>query len=395
MIIKPKIRGFICLTAHPVGCEAHVQEQIDYVKSKGVIPNGTKNALVIGASTGYGLASRIMAAFGCNAATVGLFFEKEPSEKRPATAGWYNSVAFEKFARAEGLYAKSINGDAFSDEIKERTVELLKQDLGPVDLVINSLAAPRRTHPKTGHVAKSVLKPIGQTYTGQTLDTDNVVVKPISLEPATQEEIDDTVSVMGGEDWEMWIDALDGAGLIAEGCITVSYTYIGTKLTWPIYWEGTIGKAKEDLDRAAKAINERLKAHRGAAYVSVMKALVTQSSSAIPVVPLYISLLYKVMKEKGGHEGTIEQIQRMFSTQLYGEARRETDDAGRLRMDDLEMRPEIQDEIDELWMKIRTENLYELTDFKGYQEEFLKLFGFDIPGVDYDADVNPMIKFEN
>ena len=393
MVIKPKVRGFICLTAHPAGCEAHVKEQIDTIKSKGLIEKGPKNALVIGSSTGYGLASRITAAFGCRANTVGVFFEKEPSEKRPATAGWYNSVAFEKLAKAEGLYAKSINGDAFSDEIKAATVELLKKDVGPLDLVVNSLASPRRTHPKTGEVFKSVLKPIGQDYDGQTLDTDKAVVKPVHMEPAADEEIAETVAVMGGEDWEMWMDALDGAGLLAEGCKTISYTYIGPKLTWPIYRDGTIGKAKEDLERAGKSINARLQSRDGSAYVSVMKAIVTQSSSAIPVVPLYISLLFKIMKEAGTHEGPIEQVQRLFATQIYQDSVPETDETGRIRLDDLEMLPEIQAEVDEQWSKITTENLNELTDFKGYRKEFLKLFGFGLHGVDYEADVDPFVMF--
>jgi len=391
MIIKPKIRGFICLTAHPVGCEANVKEQIGTIKRKGAIAGGPHKVLVIGASTGYGLASRITCAFGSRAGTLGVFFEKEPSEKRPATAGWYNSMAFEKLAKAEGLYAESINGDAFSDEVKQQTIEIIKRDLGQIDFLVYSLAAPRRTHPKTGHVAKSVLKPIGQTYEGQTLDTDRAEVKPITLEPATNEEITDTVAVMGGEDWEMWIDALNEAGVLATGFNTVTYTYIGSRTTWPIYWEGTIGKAKEDLDRTAKSISSKLSDRNGKATVCVMKALVTQSSSAIPVVPLYISLLYKAMKEKGGHEGTIEQIQRLFATQLFGERRCATDTAGRLRVDDLELRTEIQQVIEQRWDRVTTENLNELTDFQGYREDFLKLFGFGMAGVNYEADVNPVV----
>ncbi len=394
MVIEPKIRGFICLTAHPAGCAANVRQQIDFVRSKGAIENGPKKVLVIGASTGYGLASRITAAFGCNAATIGLFFEKESSAKRPATAGWYNSAAVHKFAGKAGIYAKSINGDAFSDEIKQQTINLIKKDLGEIDCVVYSLASPRRTHPKTGYVAKSVLKPIGQSYSAQTLDTDKALVKPVTIEPATEEDIRDTIAVMGGEDWEMWMDALDQAGVLADGCKTVAYTYIGPKMTWPIYWDGTIGKAKDDLDRTAKTIHERLQKRNGCAFVSVMKAVVTQASSAIPVVPLYISLLFKVMKEKGIHEGTIEQLQRLFATQLYGEALYETDETGRLRLDDLEMRPEIQALVDEYWEEINTDNLNEQTDFKGYKEDFLKLFGFGLPGVDYAADVNPIVELE-
>lgn len=394
MVIKPRIRGFICLTAHPVGCEAHVREQIDYVKKQGKIDNGPKRVLVIGASTGYGLASRITAAFGCGADTIGIFFEKEPSEKRPATAGWYNSAAFAKAAKEEWLYARNINGDAFSDEIKQRAIDLIKADLGEIDLLVYSLAAPRRTHPRTGHVAKSVLKPIGETYSGRTLDTDKAEVKDVTIKPATQEEIDDTVAVMGGEDWQMWIEALDRAGVLAKGFATVAYTYIGSKITWPIYWEGTIGQAKEDLDRTAAALNKKLKTHAGRAYIAVMKAVVTQSSSAIPVVPLYISLLYKVMKEKGGHEGPIEQIYRLFDDQLYGKAAPKTDDAGRLRLDDREMRPEVQEAVAAQWDRVNTENLHQVTDFQGYQEEFLKLFGFGIAGVDYDADVDPVVQLQ-
>ena len=389
MIIKPRIRGFVCLTAHPAGCAANVREQIDLVKSRGKIAGGPKKVLVIGASTGYGLASRITAAFGCNADTFGLFFEKEPDEKRPGTAGWYNNAAFEKEAHAAGLYANGINGDAFSDEIKAETIAALKKDMGPLDLVVYSLASPRRTHPKTGEVYRSTLKPIGQPYDGKTLDTDKKVVKPIHVEPATQEDIDGTVAVMGGEDWEMWIDTLQDNGLLAEGCQTVSYTYIGTKLTWPIYWEGTIGKAKEDLDRTSVSLNKKLAGISGKSYVAVMKALVTQASSAIPVVPLYISLLYKIMKAKGIHEGCIEQAQRLFSERLYQGSDLQLDDDNRIRLDDWEMREDVQKEIDRLWPQVETDNLTQITDFAGYQEEFLKLFGFGFEGVDYDADIDP------
>ena len=395
MIIEPKIRGFVCLTAHPDGCAANVQEQIEHVKKKGRIEGGPKNVLVIGASAGYGLASRITAAFGSGAATLGLFFEKEPSERRPATAGWYNSVAFEKAAKAEGLFAKSINGDAFSDEIKAEAIKVLKEEMGPVDLVVYSLAAPRRTHPKTGEVFKSTLKPIGQTYDGITLDTDKEIVKDIHLEPATEEDIRGTVAVMGGEDWEMWMNELDSAGVLAENCQTVAFTYIGTKLTWPIYWEGTIGKAKEDLDRAAGELNKKLAAKNGKAYVAVMKGLVTQASSAIPVVPLYISLLYKIMKAKGNHEGCIEQAQRMFATRLYSGQDMPLDESNRIRMDDWEMADDIQQEIERLWPTITTENLHTITDFDGYQAEFLRLFGFGLDGVDYAADTDHMLGFED
>ena len=394
MIIKPKIRGFVCVTAHPVGCEANVREQIDYVESKEPITDGPKRVLVIGASTGYGLASRIETAFGCGAATVGVFLEREATEKRPATAGWYNAVAFEKFAHADGLYASSINGDAFSDELKSRTVDQVASGMGGVDLVVYSLAAPVRKHPKSGETHRSVLKPLGKVYEGKTLDTDRNEVKDIQIEPASEREAKETVSVMGGEDWEWWIDALDGAGLLADGCRTIAFTYIGPKLTWPIYWEGTIGRAKEDLDRAAGLIDERLKTRGGGAGVAVMKGLVTQASSAIPVVPLYISLLYKIMKEKGVHEGCIEQIQRLFATRLYAGAKPALDADGRVRMDDRELRDDVQAAVDEAWPRIATDNLNDLTDYRGYKAEFLKLFGFGLPGVDYDADVDPMIAFE-
>jgi enoyl-[acyl-carrier protein] reductase/trans-2-enoyl-CoA reductase (NAD+) len=394
MIIKPKVRGFVCITTHPAGCEANVKEQIEYVKNKGSIAGGPKNVLVIGASTGYGLASRITAAYGCGASTTGVFLEREPTEKRPATAGWYNSIAFEKYARADGMYARSINGDAFSDEIKARTVEALKSGPGPVDLVVYSLASPVRTHPKSGETHRSVLKPLGAVYKGKTLDTDRAVVKDIEIEQASDQETRETMSVMGGEDWEWWMDALEGAGLLADGCRSLAFTYIGPKLTWPIYWEGTIGKAKEDLDRAARAIDERLSAAGGSAGVAVMKGLVTQASSAIPVVPLYISLIYKIMKEKGIHEGCIEQIQRMFATRLYADGAPPLDDAGRIRMDDWEMRDDVQEAVDGLWPRITTENLDNVTDFTGYKAEFLKLFGFGIDGIDYDADVDPVVLFE-
>jgi enoyl-[acyl-carrier protein] reductase/trans-2-enoyl-CoA reductase (NAD+) len=393
MIIKPRVRGFVCVTTHPTGCEANVNEQIAHVREQGAIHGGPANVLVIGGSTGYGLASRITAGFGCGASTAAVFLERQPTETRPATAGWYNSVAFEKAAHARGLKAKSINGDGFSDEIKQQTVEMLKQDFGPIDLVVYSLAAPKRTHPETGETATSVLKPIGDIYTGKTLDTDKALVEPVEIPPASQQEIDDTVTVMGGEDWEMWMEALESGGVLAEGCRSVAYTYIGPKLTWPIYWEGTIGRAKDDLDRAAHAIDERLRARGGSAAVSVMKAVVTQASSAIPVVPLYISILFKVMKEKGTHEGCIEQARRMFATRLYNTGETATDESGRIRMDDLEMEPDVQAAVDVVWPEISTDTLSEMSDFAGYQSEFLRLFGFGVDGVDYEADVDPVVDF--
>ena len=390
MLIRPKIRGFICITAHPEGCSAHVREQADYVKSKGSIALGPKKVLVIGSSTGYGLSSRIMAAFGSGAATIGLFFEKPAEEDRTGSAGWYNSVAFEQQAHAAGLYAKSLNGDAFSDDIKKQAIELIKKDLGSVDLVVYSLASPRRTNPRSGLTSKSCLKPIGASYSAKTLDTDRELVNDITIEPASEQEILDTAAVMGGEDWQWWIDALAEAGVLAPNAQTVAYSYIGPELTFPIYRNGTIGKAKEHLESTAKVLHGRLSKTGGAAYVSVNKALVTQASSAIPVVPLYISLLYKVMKEKGLHEGCIEQIQRLFAERLYNNADVQLDSGGRIRIDDWEMKPEIQSAVAKLWPTVTTENLKSISDFEGYQKEFLKLFGFGLPGVDYEAEADPM-----
>lgn len=389
MIIKPKIRGFICTTAHPEGCAAHVREQIDYVRNKGKLKDMPRRVLVIGASTGYGLASRIVPAFAGDAATIGVFFEKPGEENRTGTAGWYNSVAFEKAAHAAGIYAKSINGDAFSDAIKQQTIALIKADLGTVDCVIYSLASPRRTHPKTGETSKSTLKPVGQAFTAKTVDTDRGVVNDITLEAASEQDIADTVTVMGGEDWEMWIDALEAAGVLAEGITTVAYSYIGPQLTWAIYRNGTIGRAKEHLEATAKRLADKLRGRKGRAYVSINKALVTQASSAIPVVPLYISLLYKVMKEKGLHEGVIEQIYRLFAERLYNGVETQLDEEGRIRIDDWEMRPDIQQAVAELWPGVTTQNLDQVSDIRGYRAEFLKLFGFGLPGVNYDADSKP------
>lgn len=394
MIIKPRVRGFMCTTTHPVGCDANVKQQIDYVKANGQLENGPKKVLVIGASTGYGLASRIVSAFGSGAATLGLFFEKEGTESKPGTAGWYNSAAFHKYAEQEGLYAKSINGDAFSDEIKQKAIDVIKQDLGQVDLVVYSLASPRRQHPKTGVIHVSTLKPIGQDIVQRAADTDKGVLKDVTVAAASQEEIDNTVAVMGGEDWQMWIDALDAAGVLADGAKTTAYTYIGEKITWDIYWHGTIGQAKQDLDRRVIDIRKKLAEKGGDARVSVLKAVVTQASSAIPVMPLYLGLLFKVMKEDGSHQGCIEQVDLLFRESLYGNAPR-VDDEGRLRADYLELRPEIQARVEELWANITDDNLFEVSDMAGYKEEFLRLFGFEIPGVDYDADVNPLVPIAN
>jgi len=396
MIIKPKIRGFICTTTHPTGCEANVKEQIEYTKAQGPIANAPKRVLVIGASTGYGLSSRIAAAFGGGAATIGVFLEKPATAKKPGTAGWYNSAAFDKFAKAEGLYSKSLNGDAFSHEAKQKAIALIKADLGQVDMVVYSLASPVRKLPDSGELVRSALKPIGQVYTSTAVDTNKDAIIETSVEPATEQEIRDTVRVMGGEDWELWLNALSDAGVLADGCKTVAYSYIGTELTWPIYWDGTLGQAKMDLDRAAAALNSKLGAIGGSANVAVLKSVVTQASSAIPVMPLYIAMVFKKMRELGIHEGCMEQIYRMFSQRLYkadGSAP-EVDDDNRLRLDDWELRDEVQEHCRQLWPQITTENLSELTDYREYKEEFLKLFGFGVAGVDYDADVDPVVEFD-
>ena len=393
MIIKPRVRGFVCITAHPVGCDAHVKEWISHIKAKGPIQNGPKKVLVIGSSTGYGLASRIAAAYGSKAATLGVFFERPSEDGRPATPGWYNTIAFTNAARAEGLYAKNINGDAFSDDIKRQTLDLIKKDLGQVDLVVYSLASPRRTHPKTGETHRSVLKPIGNSYTNNTVDTDKGIVSTVTIESAVEQEISDTIAVMGGEDWEMWMKLLSDEGLLAPKAQSVAYSYIGPEVTWAVYKNGTIGMAKNDLERAAKAIHANLKATVGGrAYISVNKALVTQASSAIPVVPLYIAILYKVMKAKGVHEGCIEQMQRLFADHLYSAQGPKVDEGGRIRVDELEMQKDIQDAVAAIWPHVTTENLAELTDIEGYRTEFLKLFGFGLSGIDPEKDVEPHVE---
>ncbi|WP_020482923.1 enoyl-ACP reductase FabV [Methylomonas sp. MK1] len=394
MIIKPRVRGFMCVTTHPVGCEANVKQQIDYVKSFGTIPDGPKNVLILGASTGYGLASRIVSGFGSGAKTLGVFFEREGTADKPGTPGWYNSAAFHKFAEAEGLYAKSINGDAFSDEIKQKTIDAIKQDLGKVDLVIYSLAAPRRTNPKTGITHNSTLKPIGKDLVQNGIDTDKEIIKEFTLPAATEEEIANTVAVMGGEDWQMWIDALADAGVLAEGAKTTAYTYLGEKITWDIYWHGTIGAAKKDLDKRVIDIRSKLATLGGDARVSVLKAVVTQASAAIPVMPLYLALLFKTMKAEGTHEGCIEQVNGLFRDSLYG-VNPSLDETGRLRADLKELQPQVQDKVNALWEQINNDNINELSDFAGYKHEFLKLFGFEVDGVDYDADVNPEAPIAN
>lgn len=391
MIIEPKMRGFICLTAHPKGCEQNVINQINYIKSKGPI-DGPKKVLVIGASTGFGLASRITSAFGSEAATIGVYFEKPPKEGKTASPGWYNTAAFETAAHNAGLYAKSVNGDAFSDEVKQQTIELIKADLGQIDLVIYSLASPVRTNPKTGITHRSTLKPIGKSFTDKTVDFHTGIVSEVTIDPAGEEEIENTIAVMGGEDWEMWIDALQKENVLADGFNTVAYSYIGPAVTEPVYRKGTIGRAKDHLEASAFTIGDKLKDINGKAFVSVNKALVTQASSAIPVIPLYISLLYKIMKKEGIHEGCIEQIQRLFQERLYASDVVPVDEKGRIRIDDWEMRSDVQERVAVLWKEATTETLPELGDLAGYKTDFLNLFGFDVAGVDYTADVNEMVE---
>ena len=393
MIVKSKMRGFISLTAHPTGCEKNVLKQIDYLKSHGKI-DGPRKVLVIGASTGFGLASRISSAFGSDAATIGVFFEKEPQPDKTASPGWYNTAAFSKAAHAAGLYAKSINGDAFSDEIKQKTIELIKTDLGQVDMVIYSLASPVRTHPVTGVTHRSVLKPIGQAYTNKTVEFHTGVVTKISIEPASDEEIENTVAVMGGEDWEMWIEALNSAAVLADNALTLAYSYIGPSVTEAVYRKGSIGRAKDHLEATAQKMTKNLKYKGLRAYVSVNKALVTQASSAIPIIPLYISVLYKVMKTRKIHEGCIEQIQRLYAEKLFSGGAVPLDEAGRIRIDDWEMREDVQTEMKQIWDVISTETIHKLGDPCGYTRDFRNLFGFGVKYVDYHLDVNEMVDIE-
>ena len=393
MVIKPRVRGFICTNAHPIGCAKNVDEQIDYIKQLNLKQHlqaeqvGPKNVLIIGASTGYGLASRITATYGFGAKTLGLFFEKPPSERKTGSAGFYNSAAFEARAKADGLYCKSINGDAFSMEAKQQVIDIVKADLDKIDLVVYSLASPRRTDPVSGETYMSTLKPIGDSYTAKNLNTDTKVIGEVTVEPASQEEIDSTIKVMGGEDWALWMNALNEANVLAEGCKTVAYTYIGDKLTKPIYGHATIGKAKEHLDTTAAELNANLDVD---ARVSVLKAVVTQASSAIPVMPLYLSILFKEMKAQGTHEGCIEQLGRLFKECIYAENPR-LDSDNRYRVDELELIPELQAKVEAIWPQVTSDNLTELSDFAGYQSEFLRLFGFGVSGVDYDQDVDPLV----
>ncbi len=395
MIIKPKIRGFICTTTHPKGCEANILKQIEFTKAQPKLQDAPKNVLVIGSSSGYGMPSRISAAFGGGANTIGVFFEKEPTERKPGSAGYYNAATFDKAATEAGLYAKSFNGDAFSHEAKAKVIDAIKEDLGQIDLIIYSLAAPVRKMPETGDIVRSCLKPIGDTYTSTAIDTNKDTIIEASVEPATEQEIKDTITVMGGQDWELWVNTLHEAGVLSDTCKTVAYSYIGTELTWPIYWDGALGKAKEDLDRAATELNNKLSATGGQANVAVLKSVVTQASSAIPVMPLYIAMAFKIMKEKGIHESCMDQVFRLFSTQLYnGGSEVNVDDKNRFRLDDWELRDDVQQACRDIWPQVTTENLFDLTDYAGYKKEFLQLFGFEVDGVDYDADVDTLVDFD-
>ncbi|WP_339321004.1 enoyl-ACP reductase FabV [Paenibacillus sp. FSL W8-0194] len=394
MIIKPRTRGFICTTSHPAGCAAQVQKQIDYVQSKPAI-EGPKNVLVIGASTGYGLAARITAAFGAQANTVGVYRPSSGSEKRTASAGWYNSAAFEQAAQDAGLKSYSVTGDAFAKETKDKTIELIKEKIGKVDLVIYSVASARKTDPATGETFNSVLKPIGKPFSNKTVNFHTGEVTDITIEPATEKEIQETVAVMGGDDWEAWIEALRAAEVLSEDVTTISFSYIGSEITKAVYRDGSIGRAKDHLEATALKLNDQLKTNGGRAYVVVSKGLVTQSSSAIPIVPLYISSLYKIMKEKGIHEGCIEQTYRLFKDRLYAGGEPQVDEAGRIRIDDWELREDVQAEVVNIWDQVTSDNIYDLTDLEGYRKEFFQLFGFETEGVDYEADVNPDVKVPN
>ena len=397
MIIKPKVRGFICITAHPVGCEHNVLDQIKVTKAVSHQGTGPKRVLVIGASTGYGLASRITAAFGYGAATLGVFFEKPSSDAKTGTAGWYNSAAFDQLAKQAGLYSKSINGDAFSHETRARAIELIQQEMGgPIDLVVYSLASPVRKLPDSGEVVRSALKTVGETFTATSVDTNRDAVVQVSVEPATEQEIKDTVTVMGGEDWALWIEALSKAGVLAELAKTVAFSYVGTEITWPIYWHGTLGQAKQHLDNTARELRTRYAAQGLDAYVGVMKSVVTQASAAIPVIPLYVAMVFRIMKEKGLHEGTIEQLNRLFHDFLYRAdgAAPLLDEEGRLRLDDWELRDDVQQACKELWPTVTTENLWDITDYAGYKQEFLRLFGFARQDVDYEEEAEADRRFD-
>ena len=390
MIIRPRVRGFVCVTTHPTGCTRNVEAQIAHAEAH-PIAKPPRSVLVLGSSTSYGLGSRIALGFGGRAATFGVFFDRPPKARKPGTAGWYNTAAFEDAAAKAGLQSACHNGDAFSHEAKERVIAALK-DFPPVDCVVNSLAAPRRVHPDTGQRFTSVLKPIGEAYRSRTLNTDRAEVTDVQLDAATQDEVDSTVAVMGGEDWRMWMDALRSGGVLAPACRTFAYSYIGPQLTWPIYRDGAIGQAKADLHRTADKLDSELSRSGGGAHIAIMKAVVTQASAAIPVVPLYVSILFKIMKEKGDHEGPMEQAQRLYGTKVYGAGGIRTDENRFIRLDDLEMKPETQAAVMRAWESISTETLRTNSDFDGYRSAFLRLFGFEVPGVDYGADVDTMVE---
>ncbi len=393
-IVKPRIRGFICTNAHPVGCQTNVLNQIAEIKQDIPYKATDMNALVIGASTGYGLASRIALTWAYGAKTLGLLYERPADARRTATAGYYNTFAFHQQASEDGFFAGSLNGDAFSDEMKADTITRLKTDFGKVDILVYSIAAPRRIHPKTGASHQSVLKPIGESYTGKTIDLNRDVITPVTIEPASEQEITDTIAVMGGEDLEMWIDALAEAELLAPEVTVVAYTYIGSSLTWSIYRDGTIGRAKDDLKTRVDALDERLGNQLGgSAYISANKAVVTQASAAIPVVPLYISILYDIMDTKGINEAPIGQMQRLFSEHLGPRLQPQLDGERYIRLDDRELQPEVTDAVIERWGRIDTDNFHELSDYAGYRRRFRNLFGFEVEGVDYDEGVETELVF--
>ena len=391
MQVKPRIRGYICTTAHPQGCAQNVSEQISYIRDGKPIV-GARNVIVLGCSGGYGLASRISAAFGCGAKTLGVSYEKEPTEKRPGSSGWYNNLTFDRIAKKDGLYAKTIDGDAFSEKTKKIVVDIARREMEPIDLLIYSLASPVRQHPKTGKLHRSVIKPLGSSFESRTLDlnlnTGDARVVDVTIDPADSKEAEETVAVMGGEDWQFWVETLSEAGVLAQNFKTVAYTYIGNELTWPIYWDGTLGKAKEDLDRTSKQIQVQLE--KGGlnceARVAVLKAVVTQASTAIPVVPLYFSILFKVMKQQGTHENCIQHIHRLFQEELYGTKEKRLDEKGRIRMDNHELDEQVQAAVSEAWSSIDSSNVKALADIEGFRSDFMRIFGFGIDNVDYDAD---------
>ena len=392
MVIKPRIRGFICTNAHPIGCIKNVQDQVAYVNERERI-QGAHNALIVGCSTGYGLASRISIGFGCRANTIGVALEREPSEQRTGSAGWYNNMGYERECQKGGIHAETINGDAYSDEVKRQVIESIRERFEKIDLLVYSLASPVRVHPESGVQFRSSIKPIGSSLQSRTLRLDvlrgDCEVEDIELEPATSDEISSTVAVMGGEDWIRWIDALQQAEVLSSDFKTIAYTYQGNELTWPIYRGGTIGKAKEDLDFSCANINEKYAAEDIEALVAVLKAVVTQASTAIPVVPLYFSILFKAMKDVGTHEDCIAHIYRLFRTQVYEQQRR-LDEAQRIRMDDFELEAETQSRVKQVWNQVNTGNVKDLADIEGFRSDFLRLYGFGRSDVDYDKEVDPL-----